>query len=400
MLSLPYIALGIIQTGFLCLLPFVRIEFDLTRTQIGYYSTLFFVSAAMLSIFSGSIVDKFGPKKGILFGISVMTITMMFHGLTPSYEILLLLAFLIGLGASFITPSVTIGIIIEVPLEERAVSMGITQMGFGFGSIAGASLLPFLGENLGWRIAVQFAMLFTLLIGILVYKIYQYQSKSLYETDFDIARSKNGEKRSFKENILSLFSNKPLIRVCFFGVIFGASAGAVLSHFAIFLSEDLNLSRVAAGLGLGIFQFGGIISRPMWGWASDRIFNGNRLQSLFIIGLATGCIYLFFGLFLNNPKVCPIIVFIFSFILGCLALGWMGVHLAAVGEFAGDSKVGIATGLSLFFARIGMLIAPPIFGFIADIKENYQFGWLFFGVIIIVFSFVFIIGKFGQIIAR
>lgn len=393
---MPYIALGIIQTGFLCLLPFVRIEYDLTRTQVGYYPSLFFVSSAMLSIFSGSIVDRFGSKKGILFGISVMTITMMFHGLTPSYEILLLLAFLIGLGASFVTPSVTMGIVITVPLKERAVSMGITQMGFGFGSIAGASLLPFLGENLGWRAAVQFAMLFTLLIGILVYKFYQFQNKSLYEADSDITKSKIGKKSSFKEDVLSLFSNKALIRVCFFGVIFGASAGAVLSHFAIFLSEDLNLSRVVAGLGLGIFQFGGIISRPMWGWTSDRIFNGNHLKSLFIIGLATGFIFILIGLFLNNLKVYPIIVFIFSFIIGCLALGWMGVHLAAVGEFAGDSKIGIATGLSLFFARIGMLIAPTIFGFIADIKDNYQLGWLFFGLVIIIFSFVFSIEKIWQ----
>jgi len=122
----------------------------------------------MLAIFAGSIVDKFGPKKSILFEILVMSFLMIFHRLPSSYEILLLLGFLIGLGASFITPSVSKGIIIAVSSKERAVSMEITQMGFGFGSIA----------------------------------------------------------------------------------------GAILSHFAVFLSEDRNLSLVAAGLGLGILQFG------------------------------------------------------------------------------------------------------------------------------------------------
>jgi len=256
-LSLPYIALGLIQTGFLCLLPFIRIEFDLTRAQVGYYSTLFFVSSAMLAIFAGSIVDKFGPKKSILFGILVMALLMMFHGLSPSYEILLLLGFLIGLGASFITPSVSKGIIIAVSSEERAISMGITQMRFGFGSIAGASLLPFLGENLGWRIAVQFAVVFTLLTGILVHKLYQYQNKNLSESDINIAESQREKQCSLKENIFSLFINKPLFRVCVFGIMFGTSAGAILSHFAVFLSEDINLSLVEAGLGLGILQFGG-----------------------------------------------------------------------------------------------------------------------------------------------
>jgi hypothetical protein len=38
-LTLPYIALGLIQSGFLSLLPFIRNEFIITRAQIGYYST-------------------------------------------------------------------------------------------------------------------------------------------------------------------------------------------------------------------------------------------------------------------------------------------------------------------------------------------------------------------------
>ena len=35
--------------------------------------------------------------------------------------------------------------------------------------------------------------------------------------------------------------NKPLFRVCVLGIIFGVSEGAVISHFAVFLSEDLNI---------------------------------------------------------------------------------------------------------------------------------------------------------------
>ncbi|HER23618.1 MAG TPA: hypothetical protein ENO17_00910 [Candidatus Atribacteria bacterium] len=41
--------------------------------------------------------------------------------------------------------------------------MGVAQTGFGLGGIMGTSFLPFLGKNLGWRIAVQFAAVFILL---------------------------------------------------------------------------------------------------------------------------------------------------------------------------------------------------------------------------------------------
>ena len=89
--------------------------------------------------------------------------------------------------------------------------------------------------------------------------------------------------------------------------------------------------------------------------------------------------YLLFGLFLNTPQVSPVTVFIFSFLLGFLALSWSGVYFVVIGEFAGDKQVGIATGLSLSFNSTGILVAPLGFGFIADVKGNYEYRWLFLG---------------------
>jgi MFS family permease len=129
-LFLPYVALSIGQNGFLGLLHFVREEFDLTRVQVGYYSTSFFISAALLAVFTGSIVDKMVPKKGMLCGIGSMGILLLLHSLSASYNFLLLIAFFTGLGFSIITPSATKAVMINSPKEKRAVSMGFTQTGF------------------------------------------------------------------------------------------------------------------------------------------------------------------------------------------------------------------------------------------------------------------------------
>ena len=388
-LSMPYIAMGLSQNGFLGLLPFVREEFVLTRVQVGYYSTSFFISAAVLAVFTGSIVDKLGPRKSLLLGIGCMSLILMLYGLSPSYQVLLFMAILAGLGLSIITPAVIKGLVIDAPPEKRAVSMGIVHSGYGFGSIAGASLLPLLGESLGWRIAVQAAAAFALLTGLLAYNFYQEQNNS--SSILDTPESQRGKQLSFKDNLLSLLVNKPLFRVCVLGIIFGVSEGAVISHFAVFLSEDLNMSRVTAGLGLGTLHFGGIIGLIGWGWISDRLFRGNRRLSLFIIGLTIGAMYLLFGLFLNTPQVSAVTVFVFSFLLGFLALSWSGVYFVVIGEFAGDKQAGIATGLSLSFVRTGILVAPLGFGFIADVKGNYEYSWLLFGVVIIVVSSLFLL---------
>jgi len=294
-----------------------------------------------------------------------------------------------GLGFSIITPSATKAVMMATPKEKRAVSMGITQTGFGLGGIAGASLLPLLGESHGWRIAVQLAAVFVLLTGPFVYKLYQEQNHIKHI--IDTPEGQGEKQRSFKKNFLSVFLNKPLFRLCVLGIVFGISEGAVLSHFVVFLSEDLKLSRVVAGLGFGTLHMGGMIGLIIWGRFSDSLFSADRRLSLFIIELSTGFLYLIFGLFLHHSQGSQGIVFILLFLLGFFSLGWTGVYLTTVGEVAGGKRAGIATGLALFFIRIGMLVAPPVFGFIADIYGNYEYSWLLFSVVIMGISSLFLL---------
>jgi len=129
----------------------------------------------------------------------------------------------------------------------------------------------------------------------------------------------------------------------------------------------------------------------VWGWFSDILLKGNRRLSLFIITLIIGIMYLFFGLFLNTPYISSIVIYISSFFLGFSVFGSFGVYLVAIIEFAGDKQAGIATGVSQLFMRIGMLIAPLVFGFIADIRGNYGYSWLIFGLFIILFSPLFLL---------
>lgn len=376
------------HNGFLALLPFVREEFSLTRTQVGYYSTFFFLTSAMLAVFTGSVVDKIGPKKGIIFGVVSLGSMNILFGFSPSYMILLVLALFAGLGQSIITPSLNKGVMIETPPEKRAVSMGIMQSGIGIGGLAGASLLPLLGENFGWRMSVQFAGIFVVLIGIFVYKVYWESSRN--ESLEGEQESQKEEAPSFKDNLFFLFTNKQILLTCLVGAVFaGASVGAVLSHFAVYLSEDLNMGRTAAGLGLGIFQIGGLVGRPAWGWISDRFLHGNRGKTIFLIGLVSGVMFMIFGLFLNRFQIDFIALIAVIFILGFSAFGWAGVFFVAIGEYAGMVRTGAATGLALLATRIGILVAPPIFGLIADITGNYDYSWLLFGIIIMIVSFIY-----------
>jgi Na+/melibiose symporter-like transporter len=83
------------------------------------------------------------------------------------------------------------------------------------------------------------------------------------------------EKDSFKKNFLSIFANKFLFRFCIVGIVFGIAEGATLSHFVVFLSEDLDMSKAMVGL-----IFGMLVSPPLFGLIAD-IYRGYQLSWLF-----------------------------------------------------------------------------------------------------------------------
>jgi MFS transporter, ACS family, hexuronate transporter len=387
-LTLPGLVLSLNQNGFLGLMPFVQDEFELTRTQVGTYSTFFFISSATLAVFTGRVVDRLGPKKSLFIGITCMSLIMIAYGWVPSYAVLLVMAILAGTGQSIIMPSINTGVILAVPQNKRASSMGITQSGFGVGGIIGASLLPVLGQHLGWRISVQIAAGAALLTGFVIQALYR---EHAFRNTSDSPDASSGQASAATFNIQSLLTNGSLIRMLFSGFIFGFALSAVTSHFTVFLSGDMNMTPTQAGIGFSVLHLGGIITRPLWGLLSDRLFRLRRRISLFIISVIMGSMYLLMAFVSNMPSPAWAIVFLSAFLLGCSAFGWQAVYFVMVGESTHPDQVGLASGVSLLFVRVGMLTAPPIFGVIADKGGSYTSSWLIFGIVIIAVSFQFLI---------
>ena len=390
-LSVPYLVLSLNHHGFLALLPFVREEFLLSRTEVGLYNTFYFLSSALLAISTGNIVDRLGSRKGILLGIGFMGAIIFMYGFSLSYEMLLGLAFFAGLGWSIITPSVNKAVLISTPVEKRAVSMGIMQSGVGIGGLAGASFLPLIGESLGWRSAIQLAALLAIIVWFFVLAFYR--EKQAHHSS---RQPEKADKPAFIESVLALIKNKELLKICSLSLMFGMAYGCIPPHFAVYLSEDLGVSLAVAGVSLGSFQIGGIIGRPAWGMLSDRFFKGDRNKAMLVMGLIIGIKYFITGLLVFSSSISYFSVVIFAFILGFSAFGWLGVLFVSVAECAGENQVGAATGLSLLFMRTGMLIAPPIFGFIADLQESYLLSWISFGIVITFISIIGVIKLFNS----
>ena len=68
-------------------------------------------------------------------------------------------------------------------------------------------------------------------------------------------------------------------------------------------------------------------------------------------------------------------------VFGGTAIGWNGVYLAEAARSAPDGKVGAATGGTLFFTFFGVVLGPPLFGWIVSVTGSYPLAFIFFAAI-------------------
>ncbi|MFW5790431.1 MAG: MFS transporter [Halanaerobiaceae bacterium] len=380
-LSTGYIGAFINIQGIQALMPFIQDDFGISRTEAGLYSTFLFLSATVVAVFSGNIVDKIGSKKTLLFGIFSIGFLMLAHIISPVYSIILILAFITGIGFSIITPAVNKSIMDEVSPENRGVSMGLMHSGSGIGGFAGATLLPILAGNLGWRGAILVSSLLTIILGIYV--------KKAYNPDKALANNNDDSNNNFKDNIIDLLKNKQLILACSLGLIFGLAVGSIPAHYTLFLTTDLGYSSALAGFALGIVQIGGIFGRTFWGWVSDSIFKGDRTISFILIMIAIILLNLIYGLAGDFLASSNLIILIISFLLGLTAFGWSGLYFTVVGERVRPEQTGIASGLSLVFLRTGVVVGPPLFGLLADHYDHYHNSWLILAGLIFITGIIY-----------
>lgn len=376
------IVTGVYRNGIMTLFPFIQSEFNLTRTQVGLYSTFLYFSSTGVTIFSGRIADYWKVKKSMLWGLGLMGLFIFMHSLAPHFEIIILFAFLTGLGFSIILPTSSKGIADWFSIKQRSTAMGIMTLGYPIGGIISAVLLPWVGKNFGWRTDIIFlALLFFITAIIFNFSYFDKESsKTKKNEDKNIDK---GKRNSLFKDITIFLKNKYLLVLCFLGIMFGFASGIVVTHLTLFLYIDYRFSEITSGLGFMSLQIGSMVGRPLWGFINDKVFRDIKRIGFLCIGVIISVVSFSFY-FLSNFNPSLIIILILTFLLGLSARGWQGLYFSSVSEQVGKEDTGLGVGLSLVFVRIGLLSGPPVFGLIADLKSSYNLSWLLLGAVIFI----------------
>lgn len=350
------------------LAPFLQEELNISRAQMGLFTSVVYTGTILFGALCGWLVDRFGIRRFLLLGPGIIGLFFIALANAPSYGIALILVFLGGLGYVFINPSAAKALTYWFSPETRATAIGLMKTGVPLGSAVGAAVLPSLALVLGWRNAVTVVALAVITIGILVTVLYR---ESPIRTPLE---AQAFGLREFRR----VLTNRSILLVGGMGITYTAIQLTVSTYLVLFLKEAVLLPVVIAGTYLTVAALSGAVGRVLWGIISDRVFGGKRKAVLIIIGLINATMLISITFWAAVLPWWPLYIMIA--ILGFACLGWNGIFITLLAEVGSKEQVGTAVGFGIAISGLGILFGPPLFGYIVDTTQSYATAWTVFGI--------------------
>jgi MFS transporter, ACS family, hexuronate transporter len=368
------LALGPMALGPLA--PLFQPEFGLSKTEVGLFATGFAVGSWSLMLVAGSLTDRFGIRAMMSLGQLLSGASLLLMALVGSAFQAVAVMFVVGMGSATALPGSTKSIREWFPPSFRATAMGLKQTGTPAAGILAASLLPALGLAAGWRTALAVLGLVAIASGIATAFVYR---------DPPGQGRTRGSGESMRSALWAVLGHRSLWVVAFTGLLFTSVQFGLITYLPLYLVDVVFASEipdeasrvVAAGGLLAVAQMGGLLSRILWGVASDRIFRRQRRTVLGIIGALSALAAL--AITQLQPGFPAWLISGIAFASGACILGWNGVYHATITEAVSQRYVATAAGLGMTMTMVGMTFGAPLFGLVVDTFGSYQAGWVLIG---------------------
>ena len=366
---LSYLAVYMVRISVPPLSPFIVDELHLSNTEIGLLVSAAALGYSLCQVPAGWLIDRLGIRRMLFagtFAAGAIIVAMNFvENLRGASAIL----FLGGLGCGCFPAVATKAILQWFPVKERGTAIGLHQTSITVAGIVTAILLPLLAVNFGWRfgfVAVGGFSMIAAVIATIFYKDAPDTEKTKTPREGGPANWKLIRKVLLDRNIL-------LVSVSCIG--FMAVDYSLTTYLIIFLKDSVGLTVTVAGVFLALTNVGGVFGKLFFGTLSDRVLDGSRRKPLLVAGGITLAMTVVMQVIASGASYWVLAIAFAVF--GFAAIGWGGLNLILVSEFARKEYMGLAMGYSLMILMIGNIVGPPVFGYIIDSTGSYSIAWWF-----------------------
>ncbi len=345
---------------FYLLLPLIGKELGLTYTEIGFILTVQHIVGAIANLPGGAVVDAYG-KKGYLLTLALIWIGVPYAvmSMAHSYWVLLVCMALVGIGNNIWHPAAIPMLAYRYP-DRKGFVLSVHGM---FGNL-GEALAPLvIGALLtwySWRTVVVVNVVPGILMAamILIMLGALNAAKDSHADDINAKAVEPWSAKRYFADFASLFRNKELMLVSFSAMFRTLTQVGLLTFLPLYLAYEMGYNPFLVGVCMAVLQIAGFAASPVAGHLSDKwgrrrvVMSSMLLSGVTILGMALAGNSIWFVVFVG--------------LVGSFLYAMRSVLQAWAVEATPKHLAGTGVGLQFGITAIGGVIAPSLFGIVAD----------------------------------
>ncbi len=259
------------------LFPLLKDEFGVGYAALGLMVSVMYTVSGISQTMAGFIVDRYGARRVLVFGMAAFSLALLLTGLATSYWMLVAVAVLAGIGNSVFHPADFAILNAKVNPKRLGYAFSTHGIGGNFGWLAAPVFSIGISTAYGWRAATIAAGVLGLLITAII------ASRPVLadaQADAGARRShaRSAREASLKADVRALLS-VPVLK-CFAFFTFYAMALIGLQTFSVAVTTTLyGAPLVTASAALTGFLFGGIVGIVAGGIAAAHSSRHNLVAA-------------------------------------------------------------------------------------------------------------------------
>jgi MFS family permease len=338
------------------LFPILKEEFELSNQQIGLLVAIPSLIQFLLSVPSGMVSDRFGPRKLIAGSILIAAGGALLGSISTTPLMFIIASTLLTFNSTLYHPPAQSYVSDITNPRDRSRALGIWHSGgttgVSLGPLSVSILMGILAFN--WRQIYSFWII-PILLGLV----------SLYfvKPPSEVVEEKEREQWVEKDTVDTLF-NTNMMFLLLSGTVRRFGGGLTTGFLSIWLAEAQGWTIGQIGMMLGISSLIGIVASPLGGELASRFgekrwFSGTLLFS-----------YIFFGLAFLIRGFWPFfLLYISSRFFGILG---MPANMTLTARFSPRKQRGVGFALSSIPMNVMMPVAALVAAYIADTYGLYS----------------------------
>ncbi len=342
------------------LFPWLKTEFNVSYTELGFVMTVFFVVSCAAQAVSGFVVDRFGPRPVLFAGLALIGVSAFGYALSTSYWMLVGAAVIGGIGNGVFHPVdyTLLNRKVSAPRLGHAYSLhGITgSLGW---ALAPAMLVP-LTLAYSWRVALMAA-------GTLAFVVLAIQ---LLNRDKLVLAVAPVSKSAAPQDQGLAFLKIPAVWMCFVFFFWYAGVLSVIQTFAPEAARQLHdVPLPLVAMCLTVYMLSSACGMVLGGFLAANAARCERIVGTAFGIAASAALLLALG---DYPVwVVPVLFGVMGFASGMSGPSRDLLVKASTPDNASGRVYGVVYG----GLDIGQAVTPLVFGVLMD-HGQYRSVWL------------------------